>query len=1669
MGFRTSSARRSSAQSAVASSIVVLPDTTGTGPTISGSGVTANTTINKQIVTVGTNTSQSTTVLSGVTVTSVFVTDSSFNNLDDTALDPAGGYLKIIGNGFKTGCTVYLNGSSVTTTLISSTELRVTTPSTAAGTYNLMVFNPDGNGAIYLNLGVSNFPAYTTSAGSLGTVYETNPYTQSVVATGDAPLVYSLFSGSLPPNATLSSNGVISGTSPVENASNTYSFVVNVKDAQGQDSTRSFSLTISTDTVTWSSPANNTVYTVDADQLISNVTLSATSAGGKTITYTANTLPTGITLSGNTIYGTPNTEQTIYTELTATSNTSNRTAKRYISWTVNVGDAYAKYVALLLSAKTTLQNASYINDNSTNKFLITPVADTRASNFSPYTSGYYSAYFDGTGDYLQTPASSTSTIMGGSGGITTTSTFTVEGWIYQTTRQSYDSGCMIGDMGTNGSIYWGFGPNATGKLAFNWYDGATKSAVGDTTIPLNTWTHIALSVSSGSIKLFVNGILQTITGTSSTTNQSGTFNYLLIGGFYTFGSTYGYYGFISNLRITKSALYSTTFTPSTTSLTAIANTSLLACQSNRFIDTSNNVLTITRNGDTTINTANPFSVNSSYATYGSGYFDGTGDYLNIASSPINIGTNDFTLEGWVYRTATPTLQTFFSFNSYTSGILMRWETTVIGIYIGGTSYSFALPDRIPLNVWTHVAMVRTNGVVIIYFNGVEATRFNSTYSLSITTAMIGRSIHASNELWYGYISDVRLVANTALYTANTAPPTAPLTAVANTQLLTLQTNGNANNAFHKDGSSFNNIINKGGNPTQGTFSPYGADWSNYFEGSSSYLTFPSSTQYAFGTGAYTFEGWVFLPTGTNNKQITVQGSQFLLGTGGYAGSTVGCLRYYAGPTATTFVTTSSYLIANDKWNHFAVVRENTSSNGFKMYINGMLVFVGTDTANYGTSGVVNVGSGGGNDYLPGYISNFRIVKGSAVYTTASTTVGTQIFTPPTTPLTAIANTSLLTCQSNRFIDNSPNGFSPTLYGTPKIQSFAPFGQVTTTTKSYSNYFDGSGDYLSIPTTGNQLDATGDFTTEMWIYWNSMPTTGYQNICGQGAAGQNSYGLYAANAAGNTWSAPYKFKLNIANDGDYLTGNTTLVAGQWYHLAHTRTSGVNRLFVNGVLQTNTYTDSTSRGFAGNPYTIGNNSNCYISNFRYIKGTSLYTTTFTPSTAPLTAVANTQLLTCQSSTIIDNSNNYMVITGTGDTKPLPFNPFGEANTRPTSYSSSVFGGSVYLDGTGDYLLSPHQPTQLLRDLDFTIEAWVYTTKTGSEQVIVGKQWQGSQAAYASYVIYLEVGNTVRVLGSKSGGAWELDMSSSTYVIRQNTWTHVALTRSGTTFRLFFNGILDKTTTLSGALQTYTDPLTVGAAGPQTSYNAPFQGWISDLRIITGKALYTNNFYPGNTPLTAIEYSNNSTSIANTSYATFLLSGTSAGVIDASRNTTIETVGDARVTTNTSPYATTSQSYYFDGSTSKLVIPASSNWIFGTGDFTIEFWMRTIDTSAGLITPATTGSGYWAILLAGGTLYWQSAYNTTNLKTQSMTGYLNNSWVHLAIVRSSGSLNFYLNGTVQGTSTSDTTNYNGTSNALTIGQDPQTNGYYSGYLADLRITKGYARYTTNFTVPSGPLSEK
>ena len=75
----------------------------------------------------------------------------------------------------------------------------------------------------------------------------------------------------------------------------------------------------------------------------------------------------------------------------------------------------------------------------------------------------------------------------------------------------------------------------------------------------------------------------------------------------------------------------------------------------------------------------------------------------------------------------------------------------------------------------------------------------------------------------------------------------------------------------------------------------------------------------------------------------------------------------------------------------------------------------------------------------------------------------------------------------------------------------------------------------------------------------------------------------------------------------------------------------------------------------------------------------------------------------------------------------------------------------------------------------------------------------------------------------------------------------------------------------------------------------------------------------------------------------------------------------------------------------------------------------------------------------------------------------WYHVAVVRNSGTTKLYINGT-QLFSVTDTTNYTGT--VLGVGGIYSTAYLMNGYLQDLRITRGIARYTTNFTPPTAAL---
>ncbi len=268
-------------------------------------------------------------------------------------------------------------------------------------------------------------------------------------------------------------------------------------------------------------------------------------------------------------------------------------------------------------------------DNSNNNFPITVQGDAYGSTFSPYE-GNYSNYFDGTGDYLSI-ANNTSLNLNGVA-------FTVEFWI---NRQNSGLTFVTGKHSAytaNPTGGWGIWLNE--GAPWMGYNGDYATIQGSTSIPLNTWAHVALCDDGTTARLFLNGTQIGSSTTRLTTASSTAFvtGQNIVGT--TWDQAYPTQGWISNLRVVKgTALYTSNFTPPTAPLTAIANTQLLTCLSNRFADTSSNNFAITSVGNTSISPFQPFTLAAN--NYGSGYFDGTGDYLSV--------TNNSAVTSWIWQ------------------------------------------------------------------------------------------------------------------------------------------------------------------------------------------------------------------------------------------------------------------------------------------------------------------------------------------------------------------------------------------------------------------------------------------------------------------------------------------------------------------------------------------------------------------------------------------------------------------------------------------------------------------------------------------------------------------------------------------------------------------------------------------------------------------------------------------------------------------------------------------------------------------------------------------------------------------------------------------------------------------------------------------------------------
>jgi hypothetical protein len=296
--------------------------------------------------------------------------------------------------------------------------------------------------------------------------------------------------------------------------------------------------------------------------------------------------------------------------------------------------------------------------------------------------------------------------------------------------------------------------------------------------------------------------------------------------------------------------------------------------------------------------------------------------------------------------------------------------------------------------------------------------------------------------------------------------------------------------------------------------------------------------------------------------------------------------------------------------------------------------------------------------------------------------------------------------------------------------------------------------------------------------------------------------------------------------------------------------------------------------------------------------------------------------------------------------------------------------------------------------------------------------------------------------------------------NNWSHIAVSRSGTgsnNLKMFINGVLVASSTTNTTLVgNGGNNLCIGA--DSVNDEARFTGYITDLRIVNGTGLYTTDFTPPSVPLSAV---NNTV---------LLLNGTNAGIVDYTGvgNSISPGVSSAAVTTLSSKYG--GSSFVFDGVNDSIDFPSiEPHTLYPSLCWTIEGWFYPTNASytsyRTLLRRRTTTAGqinYMCFLSAtNGNLAFQTAASTY----ASNTPLTLNAWNHVAYTHDGTNLSIYKDGTrVYGPSAVALTNYTGA--ALVLGRDLNTN-LFEGYMDDVRITRGFVRYTgASYTIPSAAL---
>jgi hypothetical protein len=389
----------------------------------------------------------------------------------------------------------------------------------------------------------------------------------------------------------------------------------------------------------------------------------------------------------------------------------------------------------------------------------------------------------------------------------------------------------------------------------------------------------------------------------------------------------------------------------------------------------------------------------------------------------------------------------------------------------------------------------------------------------------------------------------------------------------------------------------------------------------------------------------------------------------------------------------------------------------------------------------------------------------------------------------------------------------------------------------SGVFDGSGDSVRISSPPPALIDwwTGDFTIEYWIRATSFTQAGSGNasVVAGNMSATTTFNYWSFGPISNGTVRFYYFN----GSAQSITTATTLSTNTWHYLAFVKSGSGLNIYINGVRSATGAVVGTPQSSTSTEFCIGQYNNVsfdgYIDELRITKNIGRYVSTFQPRTTPFpTTTSNTGDLyypsvslllhmdgSNGSTTFTDNSLNALTVTANG-------------NAQISTAQSKFGGSSLLLDGTDDFL---SLSSNALFDLtgDFTIELFARLSSFANNPVLVGR-WGASNRCWL-----LGVSSTQITFVTGNNGAIDqiITRTPSTSLL-VNTWHHFAVTRLGSTVRIFLDGVQAGANGTASGNCSGVQTVVVGINGDGNVND--FNGYIDEVRITKGISRYNTTSF-------------------------------------------------------------------------------------------------------------------------------------------------------------------------------------------------------------------------------------